>query len=208
MESSGMDWAEETREGRTPWDLRSVTPALEALAARGGLRDLEPPPRARLAVPGCGRGHDLRFLAAQGFDVTGFDVAPGVVDEARQLVALNGVDAVVLRRDVLGLMGEFEAAFDLVYECTCLCVLPRHLRRAYAETIAGLLAPGGVLLALVFPMTAEHAGCGGPPHLVTESEARTVFRPLVLERSFPTDVFQHPRAGAERWYVWRKPPAS
>lgn len=208
MDSQGVGRFEKIRRGGTPGDLRSVTPALEALVARGGLRDLALPSGARLAVPGCGLGHDLRFLAAHGFEVTGFDVAPDVVDEARQLAALNGVDAAVVCRDVLGLQAEFGAAFDLVYECTFMCVLPPHLRQAYAETIAGILAPGGALLALVYPMTPEHAGLGGPPYLVTEAEARSVFCPLVLERSFATDVYQHPRAGAERWYVWRKPPAS
>ena len=206
MEPHADAWTAAYREGRTPWDLRGVTPALAALAERGGLGELGLPRGARAAVPGCGRGHDLRILAGHRLAVTGFDVVPEAVAEARALLRLNRTEAEVLCRDVLGLLPEYEGMFDLVYEYTCFCALRPHLRRAYAEVVNGLLAPGGCVLALIFPMVPELAGDNGPPYLVTEEAAAAAFAPaLRLERSFAPEGTDDPRAGAQRWYVWRKP---
>jgi hypothetical protein len=51
-----------------------------------------PPPRGRVAVPGCGRGHDARFLASHGYETVGFDFAAPAVDEARRLAQRDGTD--------------------------------------------------------------------------------------------------------------------
>ncbi|MEM7205155.1 MAG: methyltransferase domain-containing protein [Planctomycetota bacterium] len=203
-ETPALDWDAAWRERRTPWELWGPTPALEALVASGALRDLGLPEGARAAVPGCGRGHDLRVLARQGLEVTGFDIVPEAVAEARHLLALNGDRGTVLCRDVLGLLPEYAGTFELVYDYTCFCALRPHLRPAYAKVVQGLLRPGGWLLALMFPMAETHAGRGRPPYLVTPAVAETVFTPLVLEDSAVPDVPGDPRAGAQRWYVWRK----
>src|SRR6185503_17291959 len=52
--------------GSDRWELGRPTPSL---AAQLGHR---PPPRGTVAVPGCGRGHDARLLARQGYRVIGF----------------------------------------------------------------------------------------------------------------------------------------
>ncbi len=205
MVSHAKDWAAAYRTRHTPWELWGATPALEALVAQGHLGRFGLDSAARVAVPGCGRGHDVRLLAKQGLCVTGFDVAPEAVEEGRRLLALNRVDAEILRRDVLGLLPEFAGAFDLVYEYTCFCALPPHLRAAYARTVAGILAPGGYLFALMFPMAAGHAGRSGPPYLVTEQDVMDAFGPeLELCDSFAPAAAWSPRQGAERWYVWRR----
>ena len=47
---------------------------------------------ARIAVPGCGRGHDLRAFAARGHRVVGFDLVSEAVAEARAL----GADCILI----------------------------------------------------------------------------------------------------------------
>jgi SAM-dependent methyltransferase len=47
----------------------------------------------RILELGCGDGALSCFLAAQGFEVTGFDIAPGMIEEARQRAAREGVSA-------------------------------------------------------------------------------------------------------------------
>lgn len=206
MDSQTKDWGRAYRVGRTPWDLWGPTPALEQLIGDGRLDRLGLPDAARAAVPGCGRGHDLRLLAKCGLDVVGFDLAPEAVEEARALIELNGTPGTVLRRDVLGLVPEFRGAFDLVYEYTCFCALPPDLRRSYARTVAEILVPGGVVLSLIFPMQAGHAGTDGPPYLVSETDLQDAFGAVLqLQESFAPHIPESPRAGAERWFVWRKP---
>src|SRR5256885_9267446 len=73
-----------------------------------------PPPRGRVAVPGCGRGHDARYLATRGYAVTGFDWAPAALSAARRLARREGVDVAFESRDMFTLGRDLPNAFDCV----------------------------------------------------------------------------------------------
>jgi SAM-dependent methyltransferase len=60
-------------------------PAVRA-AWRAFLRDLLPPPPARVADLGCGTGTLALLLTEEGYDVTGLDVSPEMVRRARAKV--------------------------------------------------------------------------------------------------------------------------
>lgn len=205
MSTPAKDWERCYAENDTGWDLRGPTPPLEALLASGFLRRLGLPERPRVLVPGCGRGHDLRALATAGCDVTGVDLVPAACAEARELLALNRIDGRVLCRDLFGLLPELGGRFDLVYEYTCLCALPRHLRSAYGDVMAGVLVPRGIWLGLVYPMRPSVPPREGPPYVVTEADLRATLSPhFDLETSFEPENSVARRAGAERWFLWRK----
>src|SRR6266536_984559 len=55
---------------------------------------------ARVAVPGCGRGHDARLLARRGYHVWGFDFAPAAIALARDLAGREGVEVEYEERDI------------------------------------------------------------------------------------------------------------
>ncbi len=207
---AGTDWENAYELEHTPWDLRGVTPPLQALADTGFFGRLELPAQARVALPGCGRGHDLRVFGDLGFRVTGFDVARTVVAETRVLLDLNRAsgDTQVLCRDVLALAPEFEAHFHLVYDYTCFCAIRPHLRARFAATMAAILQPGGWYLGLHFPMQESHAGkAGRPPYLITDRALHeTLDERFLLVDSFQPEDSDLGRVGAERWYVWRKRP--
>ena len=200
-----MDWVSAYAKGRTPWDLTMVTPPLRALLRSG--RHLKwnlPASGARVAVPGCGRGHDLRAWSAAGMRVTGFDIVPAVVDEARSLLAWNRASGEVLCRDVLGLAQEFGGAFDLIYDYTCFCSLPRYLRRSYATEMATILAPGGLFVHLAFPYGVDAQFDEGPPHPFDRAELDAVLGPeFGLVEEFEAEDSVAERQGFERWFVWR-----
>jgi len=210
MMDVGHDWERAYEQEHTPWDLRGVTPPLQALAEAGFLARLELPAGARVAAPGCGRGHDLRVFAGLGYRVTGFDVVRTVVEESRELLELNRVagDVHVRCRDVLALAPEFDEHFHLVYDYTCLCAIRPHLRKRFAETMATILQPGGWYLGLHFPMLESHAGkVGRPPFLLTDATLHQAFdEDFLLVDSFKPEDSDLGRVGAERWYVWRKRP--
>ena len=206
-----MDWHSRWQDRNTPWDLAQVTPPLTHLLRESTLRSCGLPEVASVAVPGCGRGHDLRAFAGQGHRVTGFDIVPEAVDEARELLRLNRVDegeepgqVRVLCRDVLGLGPEHQRAFDLVYDYTCFCAMPVHLRPVYVEAMARLLRRDGLFLHLAFPMDEARAGVDGPPHLIRPEHLEQVFpkrfEPLIDFEPIQSAV---PRLGAERWFLWR-----
>ena len=210
MVASASDWERAYELQHTPWDLGHVTPPLQALAAGGFLGRLELPECARVAVPGCGRGHDLRVFAELGYRVTGFDIARSVVTEAQALLDQDraGGDVQVLCRDVLALVPEFEEHFHLVYDYTCFCAIRPHLRSRFVTTLAAILQPGGWYLGLHFPMQESHAGAAGrPPYLITDASLHAALdEHFLLVDSFQAEDSDLGRVGAERWYVWRKRP--
>jgi SAM-dependent methyltransferase len=155
--------------GQDRWELRGPSPVLDTHVAR------RPPPPGTVAVPGCGRGHDARFLARRGHRVVAFDFVPEIIREARALAARDGVDVAFEERDVFGLGAEYPAHFDGVWEYTCFCAVDPARREEYVEVLARILKPGGWLLACFFPMDPPGRTAGGPPFPVKEAEVRALF---------------------------------
>ncbi len=204
-----MDWQLCYATGESPWDLRAMTPPLLALLRGGELTSLGLPEHAEVAIPGCGRGHDLRAWAGAGHRAIGFDIAPNVVAEAKALLRLNRVEgAEVLCRDLLGIGHEFAARFDAVYDYTCYCALPPHLRSAYGREIAAVVKDGGLWIGLAYPLRPRPArpdGAAGPPFLVRREDlVETFARDFEFVVDFEPEDSVPMRAGAERWFIWRR----
>src|SRR5205085_9590602 len=137
-------WDDLYSRGGDGWDLgRAAPPLVDVL-------DTTPPPRGRVAVPGCGRGHDARLLAARGYEVTAFDFVPAVLDEARRLAARERVTVSFEQRDVFTLARDLPHAFDGIWEYTCYCAIDPARRAEYVRALAGTLRAGGWLLACFF----------------------------------------------------------
>jgi hypothetical protein len=134
-------------------------------------------------VPGSGRGHDARLLAARGYRVWGFDFANAAIAEARALAKTDNVAVEFVERDLFTLGGDYAHAFDGVWEYTCFCAIDPGRRAEYARTMAAILKPGGWLLACFFPLRRRAAG---PPFAVSEREVRRLFAPRFrVERAYP-----------------------
>jgi cyclopropane fatty-acyl-phospholipid synthase-like methyltransferase len=137
----------------------------------------------RVAVPGCGRGHDVRLLARHGFTAVGFDFSAAAIAEARALAKTDNVAVEFVERDLFTLGGDYAHAFDGVWEYTCFCAIDPGRRAEYARTMAAILKPGGWLLACFFPLRRRAAG---PPFAVSEREVRRLFAPRFrVERAYP-----------------------
>ncbi len=89
---------------------------------------------------GCGHGMAAVVLARQGATVTGFDLSPGYVAEARRRAAANDVAAQFVQADAEHLPFD-EASFDAVWGCAIL----HHLDlTAAAKELRRVLRPRGV----------------------------------------------------------------
>jgi methyl halide transferase len=185
-------WDDLYATGGDGWELGGPAPSLVDFV------QTTPPPRGRVAVPGCGRGHDARFLAARGFDVMGFDFSPPAVSAARALARREGVAVTFAQRDIFTLPRDHANAFDGVWEYTCFCAIDPARRREYVDVVRAIVRPGGWLLACFFPLRAQTAG---PPFRVTPAEVRRVLRPAFrIERAFPPLRSPRGRQGRE-WMV-------
>jgi thiopurine S-methyltransferase len=184
-------WSDLYARGGDGWELGAPAPPLVEFFASTRLDG------ARVAVPGCGRGHDVRFLAALGYEAVGFDFSPAALEAARTLAARERSPARFEARDVFSLGRELPQAFDGAWEYTCFCAIDPARRREYVTSLAGTLRPGGWLLACFFPLR----GGAGPPFPVTMAEVRRLLRPAFrIERAGPPLRSARARKGRE-WLV-------
>ncbi|WP_158542329.1 methyltransferase domain-containing protein [Lujinxingia litoralis] len=146
-----MSWEDAWQQGRTGWDAGQSSPLLQHLVASGELRG------RHALVPGCGAGYDVVTLA-ESFEVaTGQDLAPTARARFEEVRAQAGISP----ERALYLTGDFfhddpGAPFDLVWDYTFLCAIDPSLRPRWAARMAEIIAPGGILAALIFPVLQDH----------------------------------------------------
>ncbi len=186
-------WEARYRRGETGWDRGAPSPALQAWLGAG---ELAP---CRVLVPGCGRGHEVVALARLGFEVTAIDIAPSAVHALKRALEDEGLAARVILGDLFAF--EEAAAFDAVYEQTCLCAIEPARRAAYAQRLHAWLKPEGRLLALFMQTGRE----GGPPFHCDLLAMRRLFAESHWEWPEATPLFVPQRSGRfELGYVLRR----
>lgn len=171
-------WRERYRTGRTPWDLGGVSAPVRTLVHRWF------PPRGRVLVPGCGRGHEALYLAARGYTVTALDIAPEPIAYLRAEAGRRGISLHLHEGDLLALGPEHDGAYDVWLEQTCLCALHPSRYPEYAALAHRVLRPGGQLLGVFM----EVPGDDGPPYTNPPEVVFPLFPPERWEREGPVPV--------------------
>jgi SAM-dependent methyltransferase len=176
----------------TPWDHAGVPVLFRDYVTRQQVK------RSTL-IPGCGTGHEVAALVANGWDVKAIDFSAEAVLRAKQV--LGPLASHVEQRDFFDATLA-EKPFGMIYERAFLCALPARMRDDWANQVAKLLAPSGRLVGFFY----FDDNPKGPPFGIT----RDALLELLITRGFvlideqtPTDsiaVF----AGKERWMVWEK----
>jgi SAM-dependent methyltransferase len=162
-----------------PWVLGEANESLTEWAAGAGRLDGR---GKRALVVGCGTGDDAEFLAALGFAVTGFDIAPTAIAAARRLHAGSSVRYQVA--DLLNLPAEWSGAFDLVVEIYTVQPLFGEARARALSALHAPVAPGGTLLVISWA-TDEDAPGRDPammPWPLTRAELGAAAGPLRARR--------------------------
>jgi SAM-dependent methyltransferase len=184
-------WNKRWAQGKVPWDLGHIPGALAAFLSR-----TQAP--ARVLIPGCGSGYEVRAFHEGGHDVDAIEFSSPAVAHAREVLGALG------NRVILGDFFKHDFGsrqYGLIYERGFLCSLPPSEWPDYASRMASLLLPGGKLVGLFlyghesepppFPLTDEIAVELLSPHFKlvhTESVAESV------------PVYQ----GMERWQEWER----
>ncbi len=169
-------WEQKYQECRDRWNLGCPAPPFINLLASANA-----PQPGKIAVLGCGKGHDALLFAESDFEVTGFDFAPSAIAEANTTAKAREISAQFWQRDIFTLSYDFANCFDYVLEHTCFCAIEPKLRSQYVEVVKTILRPNGKLIGLFY----THNRPGGPPFGIKPQEVLDFFTP-----DFKPIVFQ------------------
>lgn len=189
-------WDERFSRDHTPWDAHGVPAAFRQFC------EAQPAPLSTL-IPGCGNAYEAGWLAGRGWPVTAIDFAPSAVASAQAVLGPHA--GVVELADFFRFVPRRPVQW--IYERAFLCAMPRRLWADYAEQVARLLSPGGLLAGFFVVAAGQEASPTGPPFEITAAELETLLSPA-LERLADVpiaDVDSLPVfAGRERGQVWRR----
>lgn len=174
-------WLKRWQEGATGFHMTRVTPLLSK-----HWPSLNLPAGARVLVPLCGKSLDMVWLAAQGYQVLGVELAPIAVQQFFSEQGLRPIEhdspsgrhyvagqIEIICGDIFDLDAATLASCSASYDRGALVALPESMRADYVEHIYGNLAADyrGMLLTLEYDQSAM----AGPPFSVPEPELRALF---------------------------------
>jgi SAM-dependent methyltransferase len=157
-----IDWNDRYQNGNLPWDTGLPSSELQRVLSRNAI-----PPCRALEI-GCGTGTNSVWLAQQGFEVTGIDLAPLAVERAEKRARAAGVHVQFLVADVLDLP-DLDGSFGFFFDRGCYHAVRRDAPQQYAPAVARQLASGG--RGLILAGNAREPHDPGPP-VVTEEQIR------------------------------------
>ncbi len=133
-------WNNRYETAETGWDLKTISPPLKAYIDQLTDKNL------RILMPGCGSGHEARYLAEQSFQhITVIDIAPLAVEIMKKNLA-DYQQVTVIEGDFFAHTGKY----DLILEQTFFCALNPDLRTKYVQKMSELLTENGKLVGLLF----------------------------------------------------------
>lgn len=167
-------WAREyaSTPDRFIWGTRASPLASEATELLGR--------RARVLDLGCGEGRDSVFLAEQGHDVIGVEVALDGLRKAARLADARGVhvDWVCAAMPDLPVRGPF----DLVYSCGAIHYVARRHRGQFFDQLRGLTPRGGYHAHVVFTERRVYREKDEVVHYFAPQELRDAYRDWIVVR--------------------------
>jgi SAM-dependent methyltransferase len=182
-------WGKYYQEEKTAWDLGEPSPPFVRLFKEGKLK------KGKMAVPGCGKGHEVLFFAKENFEVTAIDFAKEALQIVQERLQKASLEAKLLQKDFLDLDREEDGRYDYILEQTCYCAIEPVKRGNYVRAAHRLLRPQGELIALFYDID----NVDGPPFGTSRDEILKRFSPFFKIESLEKSVFSHERRKGKEW---------
>jgi thiopurine S-methyltransferase len=196
-------WENRYQQRNTPWDTGAITEPLKTYIDHLIATKSADPHffDQAILVPGAGSGYEAEYLHQVGFrNVWVIEVARAPLQALQQRVPSFKSEHLV--------EGDFfkfekENFFDLIIEQTFFCALNPALRQEYAQKMAKLLKPKGILAGLLFDFPLQKEG--EPPYGGCAEEYQTYFEPYFELKTLASCYNSiKPRAGKELFFIFKK----
>ena len=192
MMKEPSEWNDRYRNDDLPWDTGRPSAELERVINQHAIQP------CRALELGCGTGSNSVWLAQQGFEVTGVDVAPLAVDRANRRAQESGVTVRFVVSDVLQLP-DLDGPFAFFFDRGCYHAVRRDAPQQYAPAVSRQLAPGA--RGLILAGNAREPHDPGPP-VVTEEQIRDELRSAFRILDLHEFRFDQAPGSAERYLGW------
>lgn len=129
------------RSGTIPWESGEVSPSIRRLVNERLIH-------GRVLDVGCGLGTHSLWMAGQGLDVTGIDIAPTAIEQARRRALEQQIKVDFRVADALHLPFP-DATFDAIIDRGTYHH-QEHDKPAFVREVSRVLKPGGTYLLFAF----------------------------------------------------------
>jgi SAM-dependent methyltransferase len=182
-------WRRYYQEEKTAWDLGEPSPPFVRLYQEKGIQ------KGKIAIPGCGKGHEVLYFAREGFEVTAIDFADEALDIVKKRLDESGLKAELIKDDFLKLSPRLNGSFDCILEQTCYCAIEPLRRADYVRSAYRLLRDGGQYIALFYDID----NLDGPPFGTSREDVRHRFSPYFKLEGLEKSARSHERRAGKEW---------
>jgi methyl halide transferase len=122
---------------------------------------------SRALIPGCGSGHDCKYLGSQGFsEVIGLDLSPTAIKQCQETIQVPNI-----KFECADFFKYQNGKFDFIFDYLFFSALDPSMRNDWALSMQNLLKPKtGILFTLIFPNVPLADKTVGPPYHVDPSD--------------------------------------
>lgn len=190
-------WEQRYKEGTSHWDIGEVAPAFIKYFEKNNLKE-----NKKVAVLGCGRGHDAFYLAniENSNLIYGFDFSESAVSHCNQIKEEKQIKNIeFLQADIFNLTKDekWKGYFDCILEHTCFCAIDPKRREEYVELVKYLLKPNGLIIGLFMMRPKE---LGGPPYGSTPELIKEYFKDFKEAVEIHPEPCLHSNIEGEEWF--------
>jgi len=163
------------------WNTEAECEFIEACLKAHG-----PPGAARILDVGCGSGRHMMTLAGRGYQLTGVDLSPEMIDYVRETAKAGRLDLTASVDDLrrLAVTGTFDAAY--CFMDTFRFLLTNDEILSHLRAVAARLAPGGLYLT-DFWVPSRWDLIGNEIHQWEQTEGDTTVRVFYLQHPESVD---------------------
>lgn len=195
-------WEERYIQKHMPWDIGEVCPAFVKYLNKNPYNFKT---GQKIAVLGCGLGHDAFYLASlsnYNFLVDSFDFVSFAIDYCNEIKEKNKLKEInFYQRDIFDLTKDnsLKEKYNYVIEHTCLAAIDPDRRCEYVDLVKQLLKPGGKLIGMFFVRPKE---LGGPPFGISPDEVKALFQGgfIEVEKPHPEECLHGENLKGEEWF--------